>query len=603
MTEGDLLALAAHGRVLFHEVDEYLYWQGRPLRPTFLVVQQGTVTLWRDEGTGKERLHDVRGPGELLGIEAFLGAPAYLSSARAGSDVVLYALATGDLDALLERYPEAARYLAAHASVRASLEPGDAPARARRLALRALARPLLTCPLGTQVREAVRRMHEAGHDAIAVVAGDGRLRGVLSAARVLDFVGRGKGDTRLPVEAVMAAAPPTLGPEATASEGLLALAEQAADVAVLAGPGPNGGVPLALVTAATVADGFAEQPLRLLEGIAHAEDHAALAARNRRARAFVLDQLDSPSAVDWLTRFAARADARIVERAAALAGIDLLGAEADGACLFVFGASGRGESLTALSPQLGLVFEEPRGPGGDATPKQRATLRRLHEALQECGYVRRAPLSEAELGFRCASFGEWEARFRGLVRDPVEAGLYEARPVFDLRPLAGRASLLAALGAAIREEVARRPAFLRILANDCLANLPPLSFFRDLVIEDGGERSEVFALERSALRPLVDVGRVFALAAGRCFSTSSLERFRQAAEAHPAHAAILGDAADTLRVVLYHQARSGIRRQDGGREVPPASLGRHDRELLKTAFRSILRLLELTAEGRWLEPR
>jgi hypothetical protein len=54
--------------------------------------------------------------------------------------------------------------------------------------------------------------------------------------------------------------------------------------------------------------------------------------------------------------------------------------------------------------------------------------------------------------------------------------------------------------------------FVHVLANDCLASLPPLTFYQDAVIDSVGERHATFQLAHSALRPLVDVGRVFGMA-------------------------------------------------------------------------------------------
>jgi signal-transduction protein with cAMP-binding, CBS, and nucleotidyltransferase domain len=115
----------------------------------------------------------------------------------------------------------------------------------------------------------------------------------------------------------------------------------------------------------------------------------------------------------------------------------------------------------------------------------------------------------------------------------------------------------------------------------------------------------VFRLQHSALGPLVDVGRVFGLSAGCGLSGSTSERLRVAKSMLPEHQPIFRDAIETLRVVLYQQARLGIRSQTNGDELPPALLSRHDRQVLKACFRSILRLLEFTAGRQWLpqEPR
>jgi hypothetical protein len=90
----------------------------------------------------------------------------------------------------------------------------------------------------------------------------------------------------------------------------------------------------------------------------------------------------------------------------------------------------------------------------------------------------------------------------------------------------------------------------------------------------------VFRLEHSALRPLVDLGRVFGMAARE---------------------AIFRDAAETLRIVLWQQGRVGISQGTDGAELPPALLSRHDRHALKSGFPAIHRLLEFSADPAWLD--
>jgi CBS domain-containing protein len=221
----------------------------------------------------------------------------------------------------------------------------------------------------------------------------------------------------------------------------------------------------------------------------------------------------------------------------------------------------------------------------------------LESALRECGYVG-AP------GFAgvVARLDEWKGRFCGWVREPVLNDINAARPLFDLHPVHGNNRLWAELQDYVRHEIRAEKSFVRILAHDCLANLPPLTIFRDLVVEGTGAHTSVFQLERKALRPLVDAGRVVGIAAG-CVpgQSSSLARFAMARVMWPGHEAVFREAADTLRVVLYHQARAGIRGHSDGFELPPSLLSGHDRQVLKSGFRSILRLLEFTAECRWLE--
>jgi CBS domain-containing protein len=597
MAEDDLLDLVARGRVRFHEIDEYVYWQGKAPGDLFFVVQQGAVSLF-EEGGEQERLRDVRGPGDLLGIDRLLGASEYRYSAKAASDVILYALPSSEMEPLLVRYPSAGRYLAAHASVSASYEAPDPRRRIERLfaheAIRR--RPLITCLGADTVGAAVRRMNEAGSSAIAVLSAEGGLRGVLTTERVLAWLAQGEGPLDRPVEDLSLGAPGTAAPNATVDQCLLAMADRADGVVAITEGGAPGGRVHALVTAADLAPVFGEQPQSLLQEIAHAPSLAALASLNQRARGFLLQQLITPASVDWLSQLAHRFDARLFARVLGLLG--WAGRSGDAGpefCWFFYGASGRAESMTALVPQVGLVSSDGSADLGHEWHP------RVLDALRECGYVGGRSPSPSDPAFACASLGEWQERFRGFVRDPVANAIYKGRPLFDLRPVLGDRRLVDALQEGVRHEVAAAPTFVPLLANDCLANLPPLAFFRDLVVDDTGQKTAVLHLERSALLPLVDVGRVFAITAGRFFGDSTLERFALARARLPKHESIFREAADSLRIMLYHKARAGIRHQDGGAELDPASLSRYDRQVLKSGFASILRLLELTAECRWLE--
>ena len=106
---------------------------------------------------------------------------------------------------------------------------------------------------------------------------------------------------------------------------------------------------------------------------------------------------------------------------------------------------------------------------------------------------------------------------------------------------------------------------------------------------DGGQQP-AFDVAAAALTPIADVARVFTLAARRLEVTNTLHRLAAAALHFPARATVFEQAAEAFRIALYHQTLAGTNRID------PAQLGRYDSRLLKTAFASIERLLEFTAE-------
>ena len=103
MEEEDLLKLARQGRVKFFEANEYILWQGASRFQVF-VIQQGTVSLWDEQNTDA-KLRDVRGPGDLLGIDQFDDVRTYPHSATSSSDVLVYAFPADEFETLILKYP------------------------------------------------------------------------------------------------------------------------------------------------------------------------------------------------------------------------------------------------------------------------------------------------------------------------------------------------------------------------------------------------------------------------------------------------------------------------------------------------------------------
>jgi len=586
--DADLLELAARGRVRFYEPNQYILWQGEPHRVQLFVIQQGTVSLW-DEA-GEARLPDVRGAGDMLGVERYNNAPNCLCSARAESDVVVYAFPQDDFDACVMKYQSAAQYVAAEGRVTADYQPTGEKRAPQQTFLHNLvgARPPETCRPETSIREAARQILSTSSDALAVVDDAKRIRGVVTTDSLLQWLAHGEGGGEQPVELIVSGPPTVVAPDTSVADAVLAMeGSRVSALAITTSAGADGGLQ-AIVTAADLSQLFGEQPSTIVRGIRAARTTAELRVLNRRARAFTLDHLSDASSVEWLARLAHMVDVAIVTRVLALAGL-----ERTAVCWCMSGAAGRAESLTAVVPQLVAI-------ASDALACAEAShgFQRVSDLLLECDYLPETETS-FETAFYVATVDEWQARYRGWIQDPVRQQMYLARQGVDLRAISGTRSLWTIIEAAVTSAVDRD--FVHVLANDCLASLPPLTFYQDAVIDRGGERHSTFQLGHSALQPLVDVGRVFGIAAGTSLGGSTLERFAVARTLLPADEAIFREASDAMRVMLWQQGRVGIGQGTTGTELPPALLSRHDRHLLKGGFRAILRLIEFTGDRGWID--
>jgi len=583
--EADLIALADFGRVRFFAADEFVMWQGEPHKAHVFVIQQGTVSLW-DERDGRAELRDVRGPGDLVGGERFTGERACLYTAQATTDVVIYGFPVNDFEAVLEKYPYAAQFVAALGTIGSDFQRTDEHADPRLRFLHEVAGPLLTCQAHETATDAARRLTESRVEAVAVVDGEARLTGLVTADLLLSWVADGRAGSNQPLSEMDVVQPATVGPDASLVDGALAMADHGA-VAMTADGSPGGRL-LTVVTTRDLTRGFGDHPAAILPEIRRSADLPGLRALNHRARSCALKYLTSAASTDWVVRFLQRVDQEILARVLALT------APRDaGDCWCVYGRSGRAESTTATMPRL-LAIQAPDTREGDLADD----YARVVAALGECGYLP-GPEAPFAVSFYVAGLAEWQRRYDAWMRNPVIEGMQRNRALFDLRPVRGDAALSSRVGETVNAAVDRD--IVQILAHDCLADLPPLTFYEGAVIEHSGDRAATFHLQRNVLQPLVDLGRVFGMAARTVMGTSTLERFARARRLLPEHEAIFREASDALRIVLWQQGRVGISQGTTGSELPPAVLSRHDQYLLKSAFPVIQRLLEFTAQPTWLD--
>jgi CBS domain-containing protein len=587
--DADLLELAAGGRVRFYEPNQYLLWQGEPHRVQVFVIQQGTVSLW-DEAGEESRLRDVRGAGDMLGVERYNDAPHCVCSVRSESDVVVYAFPEADFDAFVMKYPSAAQYVAAEGRVTADYHPAGNQRAPQSTFLHSLvgSKTPASCSPSTSIGEAAQLLLSTRSDALAVVDAAQRTRGVVTVEAVLRWVAHGGGDVSRPVECLVTGPPVTVTPDASAADAVLAMEDGDSGALVMTADGEPSGSLQAVVTASDLAGLFGEQPSALVRGIRSATSAAELRTLNRRARAFTLAYLTDAAAVEWLTRLTHLVDVSIVRRI-----LELVRPGAAPGCWCFAGASGRMESMPGVAPPLVVIAENEA-----ARAAAKEVFERVHDWLLECDYLPETDL-RFDPAFHVATVEEWQARYRAWIQDPVRQQMYLARSLFDVRAIHGDQSLWAHVESTVRSAVDRD--FVHVLSNDCLASLPPLTFYQDDVIDSVGERHTTFQLANSALTPLIDVGRVFGVAAGQVLGRTTLERFTVARTLLPDDEAIFREASDALKVVLWQQGRVGIAQGTSGSELPPALLSRQDRHRLKGGFRAILRLIEFTGDRAWID--
>ena len=628
LDEPELLELASHGRVKVLQRGEALFWEGREPGPFVFVIQQGTVRLVNDTDDGEE-LRDILGAGELLGVGRFLGRATYPYTARAASDVVVYCLEARDLERLIDVHNDVTRYLEAMGSVRGrhgGAERTDDAGRRRQSWIEqtgparppswieqtgpagaVITRRLSTCGPGTTIKAAARQMAAEGRDALVVVDADRLAIGVVTTDDFRDHVATARVAPDARIDAIMQAAPPTAAPNGRVGDYLLVMMQAGVELAAVTADGTTGTPVEGLVTSRDLVVRHGADPAGLALDLRRAPSFSELAVLHGRIRGLVVEQLVDAASLGWLLPAVGELHGALVRRVVELATADCV---ADGlapleldTCWLHFGSAGRQELLTAHDVDYGLVYADPpTGAEAQARGQIDALTERVGAGLRAAGFRMSSGSRPVDPAAWCQPLSVWTECFSGWIHDPVRQQIYQARALFDLRGLAGSSPLVGALHRHLAAELDRTDAFIPVLANDTLANQPPLTFFEGLVVDDEERTASHLDIVRSALGPLTDIGRVFALDGMDVETVSTYRRLEQAAARHSKHRAVLEEAAEAFRIALFYRARAGLRAGHDGALIDPASLTRYERTVLKSAFRAVTGLLELT-EHRFLLAR
>jgi CBS domain-containing protein len=192
----------------------------------------------------------------------------------------------------------------------------------------------------------------------------------------------------------------------------------------------------------------------------------------------------------------------------------------------------------------------------------------------------------------------WKVDFTRWVREPENIAVMHTNIFFDFRPVFGDTGLASTLKTHIFELVEQNPLFLAFLARNAVQNPPPLSFFRNMVVERSGEHRDAFDIKARAMMPLADAARVLVYDFGIEIYGSTAERWQAIADANENLARLAGEAAMAYEILMRVRAMEGLSRGTSGRYVHIKELNKLERQTLRNTF-SVVKDVQLMLTSRY----
>ena len=219
----------------------------------------------------------------------------------------------------------------------------------------------------------------------------------------------------------------------------------------------------------------------------------------------------------------------------------------------------------------------------------------VSDGLAECGFVYCPGDAMATNPQWRKPLKVWMGYFDRWIQSPEPKSVMLSSIFFDLRPVKGSIELFTPLQQNILKKSQENRIFLAYMMANAMSHRPPLGFFRQFVLERGGEHDDTLDLKHRGIVPITDMARVLALSLGK-EPVNTVERLRACAGTNVLSADMAENLEDALEFIaslrIQHQAQQIKRGQKADNYVPPGELSELEREHLKHAFRVIQTMQE-----------
>jgi CBS domain-containing protein len=256
------------------------------------------------------------------------------------------------------------------------------------------------------------------------------------------------------------------------------------------------------------------------------------------------------------------------------------------------GSEGREEQLLRTDQDNALIFED-----SDHNSEVQKIMLKLAEkvnlSLKNCGFDDCPADIMARNPLYCQPLSKWKEYFTSWIYEPDPASLMNSTIFFDLRGVYGNDSLTESLQEHILDEIEKNKIFINHLAKNALQNPPPLSFFKNFLVEKSGEHKDEFDIKKRAMMPISDAARLLTLDRKLISAKNTIDRWMALADSEPNHKDLYLQAAQSYEWFLMTRTKNGLINKDTGRFIDLKSMTRLEKQIMRKAFDPIREIQEM----------
>ncbi len=605
LTEDQLFMISQNIKVVYLQKDNYVFKTNEEVHDHFYVVKDGAVGIFREnDGT----LVDECDEGDIFGLRALIRKGHYILSAKSIEESILYSISSELLEKIINTNAEANKFLLAsfasntrnpysNENKKVLLDSGGSiqknESHFTEVQSAQFSKNPVTCNPEMSIKEAANVMTTKRVGSI-IITREERPLGIITDKDLRIKIATGKFSIADNVQSIMSSPVITYPEKISIAEAQIAMLQNRITHLCITKDGTPNSKLVGILSEHDIIVIHGNNPSVLIKEVKRAKTAVALKHIRNKAQQLLQGYIEQNIPVHYISRIISAITNAITQKAIVLA---LEKMDAPPPVPFgwlALGSQGRKEQLLLTDQDNALVFENVPQEDHITTKNYFITLsKNITQKLNVIGYEYCPADMMASNPRWCLSLSEWKKQFENWITKPDEDKIMLCTIFFDYDLVYGDKKLVDKMSQSIFQSINTHEIFLNYLGINALKNPPPLSFFRQFLVEHSGAHKDQFDIKARALMPLVDAARLLILSHQFKDQNNTIARFEKLAEVEPQNKDLYHSCSNAFKILLRFRTQQGLRDKNSGRFIDLKSLSKADRLKLKGCFKPIKSIQEL----------
>jgi CBS domain-containing protein len=599
LSENDLEKLSFKIEILFFRGGAVIFEENQSPGNQFFLLRKGSVSLL----AGNE-LFDQCDEGDIFGIRSLIVKKPYIATAQCTEDSIIYAIPHSVFENYLKEYPDVLMFFTAGFAAGKTVfrEEEEHEASPNKLAIQAYGQGSLHglnriptknrkvyCTPDWNIQQAALKMKEEKVGSIVVVDEQLIPLGIITDKDFKTKVGTGQVLISESVSNLMSYPVKCISQNPTLQEVMLIFLKHNFHHLCVTQDGSSQTPMMGIISDHDLLVEQGDNPAFLMKKVRKASTMTELVDARNRLEKLIEDYLHKDLSIDFVAEITAEIEEAILAKIFEFSLLEMkLAGEEEPPCSFCWlalGSQGRREQLLRTDQDNALLFEEE---GHQAYFLKLAY--KITTGIETIGFLKCPADMMASNPKWCMSLAEWKNTFQSWISSSNSQSILHTTIFFDFSAVYGNAELAEGLKTHVFECL--NELFLSKLALNALSSPPPLSFFRNILVEKDGAHKDLFDIKARAMVPLADLARLFTLYHKIEGLTNTYQRFEKI-QTLEKEKSLFEEAALAYKFLMKLRTIEGISQHSDGRYVDIKKLNKLRRQVLKNIFETIAELQAL----------